>query len=827
MGINQSTILDFREIIIELKYAPEMFAPTRHDKWKILFLTPMEPNDIAAMISFEDVRFLRRHRPDRLALLLFKCVEQLSSFVCHHPKVSDYCCIMNSVRILCNAMPYCIEDHNVDGTDIPADEVIINKATRMLRADAAKLSSVFSEFFLEHFWFKNLSCDSVKKENKISSAGDVPLAHQLVQMLVKLLLVPNFTLSSRQARNAITASVADLVSGVFPHLLWATGAFSTETFGMHFTTGMNQCRIDVMRLLTIVLSEPMFRGSLSKFENRPLAVLCSEEECPLTPTIAASWINIILQYQPNGVLPYTSYVGAALPEQVVGMCLQLLNLVLYDGTTSKTIINAQVSNINTQKKKVEEKSALHIGSSSEPVEGAESQKERKNVFRKMFVLLFLDEPNAKKFVESLIRLIHNPLSATQTWISGSQKNIMCHHEALLLLLNLLNNFPESMEHVLLRCSNFVPFFYAMLFFIQQGATEQNFFSEVQLSLFVLLKLLSCTEFSSGFLNKIVDGHHPLRDIPPKSSTTTYADHLCLMMCSLMSVASPRWYYHLLPAAATILVNLPIFVTSLSEVTCFELFHCLEFATQRGFLIKGLVAQATASLVVESVVMWVLHKRANVIPLVAMLGTSNCAAKLDDLIKNPNPSEVADKFNIQGHSSSAGVLATEQQQKDGGALEEMKALTSEDNKKTQQKKSPEVDKSRKNNTTTQLVFCEEFLQQVQVQKLVAITLEAQRQVDEEAAKISSSVTSQHQHVNIEEQLPKLYPKLLHRCSDGLSLPVSGLQLRAFVRSNESETYCYSVLWQVIHQHNISPPLFDAKTAKLLPRKLRECMSKPPR
>lgn len=89
--------------------AAAFFAPDR-PIFKTIFTTKLSDEDMAAFFNHDDVRFLRRYRPNQLAAVLHKCMEQLHYFTRHAVRLSDPTAATNALRILANALPYLMED---------------------------------------------------------------------------------------------------------------------------------------------------------------------------------------------------------------------------------------------------------------------------------------------------------------------------------------------------------------------------------------------------------------------------------------------------------------------------------------------------------------------------------------------------------------------------------------------------------------------------------------------------------------------------------------------------------------------------------------------
>src|SRR5687768_15067417 len=86
-----------------------------HQVWQDVFAAGISQNDVFSMLAPNYIRALRRYRPDNLAVLLYKCVEQLQIFLARQ---QDPQSAKNAILLITRIMPFVLEKKDVldDGT---------------------------------------------------------------------------------------------------------------------------------------------------------------------------------------------------------------------------------------------------------------------------------------------------------------------------------------------------------------------------------------------------------------------------------------------------------------------------------------------------------------------------------------------------------------------------------------------------------------------------------------------------------------------------------------------------------------------------------------
>lgn len=781
MGNNTSSQVSFRNIINEIKFGDDICLVDPYENgpgrdyastsvtsknmveyfakekpvYKTIFLTQLSNEDMAAFINFDDIRFLRRHRPNQLALILYKCMQQLHFFVLNHNTVSDHTAVRNSLRILSNAMPYLIEDIDIEVTKPePCDFncPLFGARERMWLTH----TSIYGKDFFRNFFWKNLACSGETIHETDSSSnitvtvplshskafqngsplaplptiescpqlppidpncGGIPFAQLLVRLFTDCCFIPYFTVNGAQVVLAKdeatrTSNEESIISSKYPssraveafiigkaasnvpsggsqsiaeatfvcsQLMWYDGAFvvsAADKANTHlaksYSRAITNNRILMLRCILSLMIERVIEGHIPASYAAARRDMSSASGClylsdlfvsaihnPLGPTLCASLLNYIANYQTKGTLPWTSYVGADIPEQQLALATQVLNAALdFDIRISSSGVPFMRPSAATSTDSTNSFWAIvdSIACSVPTCRGLASAADS------------IDKNYRKRLATSIITIVANPLYALHRRIENSQKRVLCYLEVLHLLLRLLlgagnggyhyqsslieqRSAAYSLNHIreeFTSIANAPELVEALLFFIYNGGLHHKFFAEVQVVMFILRVLVegdaavesTGTTSSLSYVNHANKGfvtNFLLRNrlqtpyqIRPhvlglsfvlSLDSSTNADIVLLSMCSMLSEATPRWYLGLAPSAAAIIRHLCGIVAecqgpkskviasttadevpSFAFVTLFELRHSFDFVSNRNFLRKGDMAFQAAQLMIESLIL---------------------------------------------------------------------------------------------------------------------------------------------------------------------------------------------------------------------------------
>mmetsp|Transcript_30801 Transcript_30801/g.35677 ORF Transcript_30801/g.35677 Transcript_30801/m.35677 type:complete len:754 (-) Transcript_30801:21-2282(-) len=749
----QTSFFEYSQEVAKLHYAHCSLSHRIDDPtWKILFLSPMTDDEICSFFSFDDVRKLRRYHPDRLALVLFKCIEQLVDFVERYDDILDYCSVMNSLRMLGNALPYCFEDIQLEGSKVKESTITTSRTLQKL-GDGKTPISPFAEHFAEHFFWKNETCegsdihvvDHVWKwvsTSKSTTWHSAPLGETVVKTLTQLCFIPRFTVGDLQrftppvnpidvemTAAGATDGAASLTKIPLVHdeLLW---------FGAPQKTGVvpfrqiNPRRILVLRALTQCISWNVFHND-PHMKNPFLDVFVDERRNPMAPTLCVSMLNRIATHYSKGTLPWTSYMQADEAEKVLSQSIALLSATF---------------------------------------DVIDSESHRNCFARVLRDIVDKDSMRSETLVIGLHRVIDNPLFASRTFFKGSQKVVTCTLEALVLLFHVIDL--PNVQALTIKHQRYL--LHALLYFVQECARNDSLLHEMQCAIFILLRLSSKPAFLK-VIQEPIAAQPPLVVLPDltRSEHASLADVLVLMLCFVVSPASPRWFLNLLPATATIFSNVMVVVPRLTEITCFEIHHSLDFLCQRQVLKRGAPTQESCQLWVDGIVNAVRRNPNGYLPLKASLGVNQVGKRLQKL--------------IAGESDAA-------------TLENSVATNSEESKNGQPK------------SKSSIKWIEGFAEGMPLNMLLQISKESEETlaaVDvhnlnnkrEDAYKCIAEAEQQH-----------------HNATTGLVIPSSdGEPIETFIRdftvTLSVRQWVSGTLWRAIHRSNLRPPIYDFKTVLL--------------
>ena len=668
--MGQNTSFDFRAGTVRL--CKEDVSRHDHNEWKALFLTQMEPHEVAMYLPLNDVRYMRVYRPNNLATLIYKCVEQLrfatadvaqppatGSTTIHNagrrvapsvpepfaetPPIAakkswaakiaggkkdiiDFCSARNALRMLAVVIPVLYEQYDPSITRGETREDKMNKS--MGRTKPLMEPSVFGEKVVDHILWKNRTCEGNDIHGSPVFEGcEQPLGEELMQLLLSSCFIPGFTVGWNQkytppppaASTTQDDEEQDVLKSVISDLLWYGGLCTDKHSKLAKQSTYRQNRIEVMRCIIAVCSPTVFTNDVLG-SNPMLNVLCDSTKCPLVNTLVCSLINASVLHQSRGMMPYSSYYFANDAECALALCLQLLGVIL------------------TEEKPEGRKRPVDIVKTTPekgPRPGSEEREEAPLVDFSagettapwLFFHAASNRDLARKGIfQGLIRIIENPCFSANTLINGSQKIVGCFPEALVIMARLMV-IPSFREEVGLAAQRVS---YALLFFVQEAKADYGFFGAAQSALMIMLSLTTEPTFVRQ-LPGAVPPKQPLHILPtlPRS---TLGDVLLLMICACISPSAPRYMSCFHETLGVMLCNLTPECVSLSEMTCFELHHMLDFVTTEKFLRRGPGYQKCCALVVEALTTLLVYQGQGAKHFAASLGVSTAPKRLRALIE---------------------------------------------------------------------------------------------------------------------------------------------------------------------------------------------------
>lgn len=358
MGSNVSVIEEFAKTIAELKH--RTVEINDHAFWSRLFTCPkgMYHGELFDHINSADIIELRLTVPENLAVLIFKCVEQIllfskekSFWKTEGDKSSS---ASTALCLLARILPHIL--YRIDPADYP----------KSMRARVSE----YAPDFAMHVLVNNMMCIKdksavVTKKNRSGRNDDDddghdhddegehveshlvfpsleenrPLGDTMMRSICAVAFVPGFTVHKDQYvkegdknkkpdENRSAAQKEHYPYVTHPEILWRPGiaASSNDTGTIEQS---DQCDINrslVVRTLLATCSSQAYAAN-GNVPARLRYLLNDPSECPMGPHLAASLLNEIGSYVPYGALPYTSHLVWQ-REQLVAECMSLVTVLL-------------------------------------------------------------------------------------------------------------------------------------------------------------------------------------------------------------------------------------------------------------------------------------------------------------------------------------------------------------------------------------------------------------------------------------------------------------------------------------------------------------------
>ena len=185
-------------------------------------------------------------------------------------------------------------------------------------------------------------------------------------------------------------------------------------------------RIDVMRLLVVLLSKTMYTANNTpeSRENPWTLAFTSQLDKKSVLGMLCSFINTISEYDPIGwaTLPYNHFLVGDVVEPLVSLCCQALVCLLDFG-----------SEIEREESVIERQESIGSLSGSTPdLMATSSTAGPINLFTHYFSKLH-KQHDLEVFVGGISRLLLNPIEASRAFLPGSAKSVNLTTELLLLL----------------------------------------------------------------------------------------------------------------------------------------------------------------------------------------------------------------------------------------------------------------------------------------------------------------------------------------------------------------------------------------------------------
>jgi hypothetical protein len=388
-----------------------------------------------------------------------------------------------------------------------------------------------------------------------------PLAQRILDILVRLMFLPNFTIVPIQVTKTETVSKESDVPFKYA---WAPGTFTTSVEYYNQSWGYDNHRMEVVLCLLTTLSRPIYSPPTPEPVDRWLEYFTSKRTV-FTPVMFASLLNVALKYDPVGWgVPYNHVLSQDVSEQLMNVSLELLSVLL----EYKSTVQLQPA----QYQQTPAHQAIHGAVAIEkPAD--------RNIFIDLLERLTAEDHTF--IFNGVLRMLNNPVVATNTLLPNSTKAVSCQQEMLTVFWQLIQLSRPFLMHILKR-EEFIEIVYPVLHFVYQGRKDPAQMGQVHLGIFFLLYLSGEREFSIA-LNRPFNKSLVI-DIP-KFWNGTYADYLILVLIQLI-VDGQKRLDSLWECMLTILSNVSPYIKTLTMITSTRLLKLSVTLSKKSWLLAN-------------------------------------------------------------------------------------------------------------------------------------------------------------------------------------------------------------------------------------------------
>jgi hypothetical protein len=357
------------------------------------------------------------------------------------------------------------------------------------------------------------------------------LARAMIATFMRVLFIPGFSVPLGQ----ITPPNKEIVTNdLDKSFLWDKGLGDVNN---KYAPSYEQLdnRHDTLKCLIAAFSGVLYLPSddCNRIENKFLTIATSSS-MPNTKTLLFSLLNMVLNYDPRGYMPYTTQVFTNYAEKYLEMALHMSCILVHHRPAQGT--NVYVDHVRS-----------------------------------------ITEEEFKLIYKGITLNLNNVVQSNNTYLPNSQRQISFYEELLVLLWKFISENSAFRIHVC-RDEDISQLLIPLLFIIQTHSTDQSKFPVVQMAAFTLLLLSGHREFGVA-LNKIFAQKVPL-ELPIFSGN--YADLLIILFHKVM-VADKGVIRPLYDCLLTIIANISPYTKSLSLVASVKLLNLFEAFSSPRFL----------------------------------------------------------------------------------------------------------------------------------------------------------------------------------------------------------------------------------------------------
>ena len=474
MGASDSKLV-FKQGIFKLSETKAI--PADDPYWTGFWELPESTEDIFSLFSPIDIRRTRDTSLANLETLLLVLTSRLFTLR-HHPsfpdpEVAPERDALNCVRLLTRILPFIYEAENREAWEEKFFWGIRRKRTK--KAQSEKAEVLFDEAHPEE--------EPTEQQHEDDFEDIKPLAEELLDTLVDLLFFQGFTIPFDE-RSKLKVSYS----------IWSSGVGCNTP--MSSSKELESNRTEIVRLLLTMASKSMYM-SANVLPVKGVKAITYLATCPDKQVVLStlcSLLNTTLKYNPvSWRLPYDHVVIGDPKQLYIAYCLQfLLILIVY------------------------------------PIPEEERGPLPKNYFRHF--LGRLHRPQDFQFiVDGMSRILHQPLSATSSYLPGSQKPLRWAPEMIMLFWETIQ-CNKRFRSFIVDTERGHDFIILILFYSLEYRLDPTKQGIVRMCVFVLQTLSVEDNFGTG-LNKEFERQETLpASIRIDNFKGTYADFLIYVSC---------------------------------------------------------------------------------------------------------------------------------------------------------------------------------------------------------------------------------------------------------------------------------------------------------
>mmetsp|Transcript_37440 Transcript_37440/g.120117 ORF Transcript_37440/g.120117 Transcript_37440/m.120117 type:complete len:388 (-) Transcript_37440:2036-3199(-) len=301
-------------------------SPEAHDFWDELWKLSTTPEDIFELIPPEDVRSLKKNRPENVVTLFTQAVAQLCQIV-HTPVPMYFGQALNCVRILTRLLPFLVDDdtdfaerlcwsvEDCYNEEEAADDEDRPQPLARLVIHAAMHLLFLPGFTVDAAAFEE---DDDEDEDEDPEEEEDPAAEELPPSEEEEDGYEEQPRRGPRKKRGITE--------LPQQALWAAGMGGFEARPA-LAASFDRNRVEVLRLLLSAVCEPLFQSaeSYDPWRSRWLET-ATDKDAPNSRLLFYSLCNVVFSYDPTGFgVPYG---GALFSSEAPTILLNVATQVL-------------------------------------------------------------------------------------------------------------------------------------------------------------------------------------------------------------------------------------------------------------------------------------------------------------------------------------------------------------------------------------------------------------------------------------------------------------------------------------------------------------------